>query len=238
MSVSVSTAIELDGLHSLWDPKNTKCLNASRTESIGGFVMTDLGGKANLFVNGLPTLDDSGFIEFRQDQIRDYLSTFNYTLPLTAFSLNVWFRSKFTQDTQTVFAYTVSGEKEIVLQLSSQTKIKPYILQYSDFQISTADMKNKWVNICWTRDTTTGRNRFYRDGEFLAEISRDSLTAARTGGDFIIGQLPSIGTPIDSTFTEDENLDGDFGYMSIYDKELSADSVRKNYHALRTRFGA
>lgn len=238
MSVSVSTAIELDGLYSLWDPKNTKCLNAPRTETVGGFNMIDLGGKANLFINGLPSLNDLGYLSFRQDQTIDYLSTFNYTVPLTAFSFNVWFRSKFTQDGQTVISYSISGERELVLQLNGRTSIKPYILQYSDFQIPTTDMKDKWVNLCWTRDTTTGRNRFYRDGDLLAEISRDSLTAPRTAGDFIIGQFAGPGTPIESTFSADFNLDGDFGYLAVYDKELSSDSVKKNYHAVRTRFGA
>lgn len=237
MSVSVSTSIELEGLHSLWDPANKRCINVPKLESIGGQQILDLGAKSALFAYGLTKLDDAGFISFRTDQNTDYLGIPVYTIPLSAFTLNFWFRSRFTDDTQTLFAYSVSGDSEVVIQAASPTSFRPIILGYGDFRVATTDMKDKWVNFTWSRDTTTGRNTFYRDGEKIGELFRDSLNAPRTGGALTIGQMPAIGVPIQSTFTVNTNLDGDFGPCIIYDRELSAASIKKNYHALRTRFG-
>lgn len=238
MGVGILTSIELDQLYSLWDPKNKKCINVPASESIGDREIVDLGGKKPLTAQGLSRLDDAGFIAFNSDSVLDYCVSYTYTLPPSAFSINIWFRSRFNQNTQTVLTYSLSGTPSFVLQASNKTTIKPTILGYSDFPFTTTDMQNKWVNICWTRDTTTGRNIFYRDGEKLGEFYRDALVPPAGDGDLFIGQLPAPGVgPVEDYFDGLKNLDGDFGYLSIYSKELSATSVRQNYNALRKRFG-
>jgi hypothetical protein len=59
-------------------------------------------------------------------------------------------------------------------------------------------------------------------------------TAHTTNGYLIIGQeadAPGGG------FDANQNLDGDFSFISVYDKALSATEIQQNFNALRGRYG-
>jgi hypothetical protein len=116
---------------------------------------------------------------------------------------------------------------------ASSSTIQPWALNAAS-NVSTAIMLNVWVNFAWTRSTVTGINTFYRDGQQIGTYTGSAGTPIASGGYFIIGQeadAPGGG------FDVNQNLDGDFARLDIYNRVLSPLEIKQNFNALRGRFG-
>jgi len=227
MSLSHSPAIITQNLVLCLDAANTKSYPGS------GTTWTDLSGRGyNFTIYGSPTFNSSGYFTFANNQTTQYIMRFPFETPTAEITYSCWFRSNFTNANQTPFTYSVSGNNEMLFFTNSSTQLAPHP-KGTSVPVNTTNMQNVWVNFAWSRVTSTGRNAFYRDGQYLGEYIASAGTDITSGGDMIIGQEP------DSTrggFDVNQNLDGDFARLDIYNRALAAQEIQQNYNALRGRF--
>lgn len=158
---------------------------------------------------------------------------FPFETPTVNITYSCWFRSNFSNVNQTPFTYSVNGNNEMLLFTNSNTQIAPHPKGVS-VAVNTTSMTNVWVNFTWSRAAATGINRFYRDGVFLSQYTENAGVNVSANGHLIIGQ------EADDTgggFDANQNLDGDFASLAIYDRVLSDAEVLRNFNALRSRYG-
>lgn len=225
MSIEVGADYVQDGLFSLYDPKSAKSYPGS------GATLFDVINGHNLTIVGSPTFNSAGYFTFANNQVTDYMENATYPHPTTAVSYNVWFRSNFTSNQQTPFMYSVGGDNQMVCFITSATNWQPISIN-SAYNVGVTTMLNTWVNLSWTRTSATGFNVFYRDGVQLDTRTADAGTNVTTNGRLLIAQEVD-GT----TFDVNQNLDGDFAFLAIYNRILTPAEVKQNFHALRGRFG-
>lgn len=199
-----------------------------------GTTWSDLSGNnKSLTIYGAPTYNSSGYFSFADNQITDYLMRYPYEHPTGDVTYSVWFRSRYTSSDQTIFTYSVGGNNEMLLFARGSGVIAPHPLGVS-VDIPTTSMANVWVNFSWSRELSTGKNVFYRDGQYIHEYTASPGVAVAGNGHLIIGQeadAPGGG------FDPNQNLDGDFASMSIYNRVLSVSEVQRNFNAFRARYG-
>ena len=228
MAVSYNPSIVTDGL--------VLCLDAANPRSYPGTGSTwfDLTKNAyDLTIYGSPTFNQSGYFTFGNNQTTQYMMRFPFENPTDNVTYSCWFRSNFFDATQTPFTYSVGGNNEMLLFTRSNTQLAPFTKNV-ELSIITASMTNIWVNIVWTRSTSTGLNLFYRDGQNIAQYIGSAGTAITAGGHLIIGQeADSSGGGFDSN----QNLDGDFARLDVYNRILSAAEIQQNFFATRSRYG-
>lgn len=224
MTIKTGNDIVQDGLFSMYDAKSIKSYPGSGTTFI------DVVNGYNLTIVGSTTFNSAGYFTFANNQVTDYMENATYPHPTTAVSYNVWFRSNFTSNQQTPFMYSVGGNNEMLCFITSATNWQPYS-KNSAYNVGVTTMLNRWVNLSWTRTSTTGFNVFYRDGVQLDTRTADAGVDITTNGRLLIGQ------EVDGiTFDAGQNLDGDFAFLAIYNRILTPGEVKQNFDALRGRF--
>lgn len=228
MGVNYNSKIVTDGL--------ILCIDAANPKSYPGSGTTWLdisGNNYNLTIYGSPTYNASGYFTFANDQITQYMMRTPFENPTTAVTYSCWFRSNFAQPTQTPFTYSVGGNNEMLFFISNSTTLSPFPINVP-VNVTTTDMTNLWVNFTWTRLSSTGVNVFYRNGVQIGTYTGNAGTDIITGGFLIIGQeSDSAG----GGFDPNQNLDGDFARLDIYNRVLSAAEIQQNFDAIRGRFG-
>ena len=228
MGIAYNTSIIKDGL--------VLCLDAANPKSYPGTGTTwfDLSGNnTNLTIYGSPTFNSTGYFTFSNNQTTQYMMRFPFGTPTAAITYSCWFRSNFTSSTQTPFTYSVGGNNEMLFFINSSTNLAPHPLGVS-VGTNTTDMTNVWVNFSWTRDSTSGKSIFYRDGQYIGEYTASAGVSISSGGYLIIGQeADSAG----GSFDPAQNLDGDFSRLDIYNRVLNDAEIMQNFNALRGRFG-
>jgi hypothetical protein len=213
-------------------------LDASHPNSYPGAGTTwfDLSGNGyDIEIVGSPEHNPSGYFKFEDNQVTQYMIRSPFEIPTENITFSCWFRSNFSSNQQTPFTYSVNGNNEMLMFTSNRTTLRPHP-KGSATTVPTSDMKDVWINFTWSREASTGNNRFYRDGELIG--TRDGHLAGTpitAGGYLLIGQeVDGAGVP--ASFDPNQNLDGDFAQLSIYSKILSPAEVGQNYNALRNRF--
>lgn len=228
MATSYSPRVVSDGLVLLLDARNPRSYPGT------GTTWFDISGNArNFTIGGATTFNPAGYFTFANNQTSQHIIRFPFETPTVNITYSCWFRSNFSNATQTPFTYSVAGDNEMLFFINNSTTLAPHPLGTS-VPVSTTSMINVWVNFTWSRVTATGRNAFYRDGQYLGEYIASAGTAIASGGWFIIGQeADSAGGGFDAT----QNLDGDFARLEIYNRALSPEEVKQNFNASRRRFG-
>jgi hypothetical protein len=223
-----SPQIVKDGLVLLLDAANTKSYPGS------GTTWFDRSGNGyNFTIYGSPTFNSSGYFTFSNNQTTQYMMRFPFETPTVEITYSCWFRSNFSSANQTPFTYSVSGNNEMLMFMNSSTLLTPHPLGVAR-DISTSNMQNVWVNFAWSRVASTGKNVFYRDGQYVGEYTASAGTSITGGGHMIIGQeadAPGGG------FDPAQNLDGDFSRLDVYNRALTAAEVLQNYNATKGRYG-
>jgi len=214
------------------------CLDARNTNSYpgSGSTWTDLSGNGYDFtIYGSPTHNSSGYFTFDNDQTTQYIMRYPFETPTAEITYSCWFRSNFTSSTQVPFTYSVNGNNEMLLFIDNSTTLVPHPKgRARPPSFTVASMQNVWVNICWSRVSSTGTNLFYRDGQYIGDYTNDVGSSITTGGHLIIGQeADSFG----GSFDANQNLDGDFARLDVYNRALTAEEISQNFNALRGRFG-
>lgn len=212
-----------------WMSNSTK-----RKGSNQNIMWYDLSGRGRHFtVFGNPTFNSAGYFTLANNQTTQYMWRFPFETPTTAITYSCWFRSNFTNATQTPFMYSVNGNNEMLLFINNSTQLS-FQPKGSASNVNTSSMLNTWVNIAWSRDSATGVNVFYRDGVQIGTYTAGAGSNITAGGHLIIGQEADAAG---GGFDPAQNLDGDFSRLDVYDRVLSADEVRQNFNALRGRYG-
>jgi hypothetical protein len=95
-------------------------------------------------------------------------------------------------------------------------------------------MQNKWCNFVRTRIKSSGDEKYYMNGVLVGERTIFANQSIVTGGSLIVGQeadAPNGG------FDSNQNLDGDFARLDIYNRALSNSEILQNFNALKGRYG-
>jgi hypothetical protein len=192
------------------------------------------GNQYNLSIIGSPAYNSNGYFTFANNQISEYMVRNNFENPLQDVTYFCWFRSNFFSSAQTPFTYSVAGNNEMLFYVPSSTQLNPHPKGTSVI-VNTSSMQNVWVNFSWTRQTSTGLNIFYRDGVQIGTHTEFAGTAISAGGDLVIGQEVDLAGP--GGFDVNQNLDGDFSYLLIYNRVLSNREIQQNFNATRARYG-
>lgn len=224
-----------DGLQVERVPSGTTSPTPYNSIYYGGSVFRDLTIYDNdMTIYGAPTYNSSGYFTFANNQTTQYIMDSSFPNPTTAVTYNIWFRSNFASPVQTPFTYSVGGNNEMLFFIANSTTFQPHPLGNNAWTVSTSDMTNVWVNATWTRDSATGVNILYRNGVQIGTFTASAGTNITTNGYLIIGQESDSGG---GGFDPAQNLDGDFSYISIYNRVLSSTEVAQNFNAIRIRYG-
>lgn len=227
MALYHSPQISLDGLVLCLDAANPKSYPGS------GNTLFDLSGnKYDFTIYGSPTYNSSGYFTFANNQTTQYIMRFPFETPTIDITYSCWFRSNFSNATQTPFTYSVNGNNEMLFFINNNTQLAPHPKGVS-IGVNTTNMTNIWVNFTWSRVTSTGQSLFYRDGQNIGEYTASAGTSIVSGGHMIIGQeADSAG----GSFDISQNLDGDFARLDVYNRALSPQEIQQNYNAIKGRF--
>lgn len=228
MAVNYQYRIVRDGL--------VLCLDAADRKSYPGSGTTwfDRSGNGNHFtIYGSPTYNSSSYFTFADNQTTQYIMRYPFDTPTIDITYSCWFRSNFLNINQTPFTYSVNGNNEMVLFTNNSAQLAPYPMG-TPLAFNTTSMANIWVNFVWTRVTSSGQNLFYRDGQNIGQYTASPGTPITAGGHMIIGQeADSAG----GNFDINQNLDGDFARLDIYNRALTLQEIQQNFNATRGRFG-
>lgn len=176
---------------------------------------------------------NEGYFNF-SNNTTNYLMNTSYPMPTNTVSVNVWARQ--TSNTANIFTYhDATSTNEFMLYVEAPLLIRPHTKGDNTWSITpSSTVLNRWINYCWTMNRTTGVEILYMDGVQVSTITRLAGTSLVSNGYLVIGQeADSAGGSFDAA----QNLDGDFGFMSIYNRVLSASEVNQNFQALRGRYG-
>lgn len=212
------------------------CVDAANPRSYpgSGTTLFDIAGTNNMTIYGSPTYNAAGYFTLGTDQTTQYIMNSLFPHPTTAVTYNVWFRSNFAGPVQTPFTYSVAGDNQMLFYIPNSTTFVPHPLGNNTWTVATSNMANVWVNATWTRDSASGVNILYRNGIQVGTFTASAGTNIVTNGYLIIGQesdAPGGG------FDPNQNLDGDFSHLSIYNRVLSPEEALQNFNAMKGRYG-
>ena len=228
MSLGHGPSVVRDGIVLSVDAANVKSYPGS------GTTWFDLSGNnRNLTIFGSPAHNPAGYFTLANNQTTQYMQRFPFETPTVDITYSCWFRSNFTSTAQTPFTYSVNGNNEMLFYIENSTQLTPHPKGITR-QLATTNMTNIWVNFAWSRQTSTGENLFYRDGQLIGQYTASAGVPTVANGHLIIGQeADSPG----GSFDPNQNLDGDFSRLDIYNRVLSLTEVQQNFEALRGRYG-
>jgi hypothetical protein len=218
-------------------------LQVERSSSMTGFnpninvlntSVNDLVGSNKLTIYGDCTFNDSGYVTFPTDTTTQYLMNSTFPFPVDDHTIECWYNSNFTQDTQTPYTYSVAGDNHYLCYLNSSTEIAPHSFNNSSYTITVPNMLGVWCNFTRTRVKLTGQENYYLNGVLVGNRIISANTATPTNGYLIVGQ--EADTP-GGGFSSGQNLDGSFSKLAIYDRALTDVEVQQNFNALRGRYG-
>lgn len=102
---------------------------------------------------------------------------------------------------------------------------------FSQTQINNLGLRNNWrlITMTYTQNSPVSNNKVYVNGIEQSTSQQGGTTNSRSFGNSI---------NFVSAFNNNSyNLAATIGYISIYNRELTAAEVLQNYNALKTRFG-
>jgi hypothetical protein len=197
-----------------------------------GSIVKDIVSENNLTVYGSPEFTSDLSINLANNNLNEYLMNSNFPNPTEEVTYSIWFKSRFTNPVQTPFTYSVGGNNEMLFYISNSTTISPHS-KGSVANFAVDDMTNRWINFVWTSNRITGDDVYYINGEVVGTRNHAPGSLITTNGYLIIGEeadSPGGG------FATNQDLDGEFSNMSVYNKVLTSSEIKQNFNALRGRY--
>jgi hypothetical protein len=226
MATNYNPRISIDGLLACFDAANTKSYPGT------GTTWTDLIQSIPMTIYGAVT-HQNGYFTFGVNQTTQYIMNTSFPMPTGDHTVESWFRITNNQANQTPYTYSVAGDNALLLFTNSLTQVAPHSFGNS-FGINVPNMLNRWINFTRTRIQSIGVEVYCMDGVQIGTRTYSAGTAHTTNGYLIIGQeADSPGGGFDAN----QNLDGDFSFISVYNRALSAAEIQQNFNALRGRYG-
>ena len=240
MGLNHGTNIVKDGLVFYQDPANPRSYPRSGTEvhnlgTTGSMATSSLEGNGTTFVN-----ENAGIFDL--DGSDDYITTPTYIPSSKNATWGIWAR---TDISMVAFKWlwgtsTSSGGSEWSISAydfgsTGQGTIRGRVRtlanspHYTSVHTTSAPSIGEWFYITFTWDGST--MKIYYNG---VEEDSESVSTYYDGGRLI----QTIGTYIyNAGSTKTYEWNGQIGPHHIYDRSLSAQEVKQNYNALKSRFG-
>ena len=187
---------------------------------------------------GIGSTVSNGYYRFPNNQVSNYLMDASYPMPTGNHTISCWFRSNFSSVNQTPYTYSINGDNTYLLLTDLATSIVPH--SFGDrYPITVPSMLNKWCNFARTRVATNGLEVYYMNGTNVGSRIVSPNTTAGANGFLIVGQEADSSPTGNSggSFDTNQNLDGDFARLDVYNRALNLSEVRQNFNAARPRFG-
>ena len=200
----------------------------------GSLIHTGVGIETG---SGIGRTVTNGYYKFPNDQVTNYLMDTSYPMPTRDHTISCWFRSNFTSTNQTPYTYSINGDNTWLCFTDSSVSIVPH--SFGDrYPVTVPSMLNKWCNFTRTRVATNGLEVYYMNG---AQVGSRIVQANRTAGAngfLIVGQEADTAPTGNNngSFATNQNLDGDFARLDVYDRALNISEVKQNFNAARPRF--
>ena len=237
MSYNYSPKIVTDGLEFYIDSANPKSYTSGST------IENDLVGSQDMILNnGVSYSDDNlGSLEF--DGIDDFCQTANVYTRSECMSWDVWFMrmgdigSHHMVYSHYVPYFSFRGALAGVVNkdkflLSFFTVLRNVATQRYLYSQKTY-LDNTWYNVCCTLETniTTGiaDAKMYVNGELENSVSFSGVVDSVYSAPYSLR--------LSKWSTNQLPFKGKIPSLKIYNKILSADEVRQNFNATKTRFG-
>jgi hypothetical protein len=209
-------------------------LNSTISSPRSGNMINDISGNSNnLIIYGGAEFTSNLTLNLSDNNTNQYLMNANFPNPTQQVTYSIWFKSRFFNPVQTPFTYSVGGNNEMLFFISNSTTITPHC-KGSAANYTVENMTNKWINFVWTSDRVTGDDVYYINGEVVGTRNYGLGSLITTGGYLIIGEeadLPGGG------FDANQDLDGEFSNMCVYNKIFTASEIKQSFNALRGRYG-
>jgi hypothetical protein len=226
MGIGYNPRIATDGIVSCFDAANTKSYPGS------GTTWVDIINSIPMTIYGAVT-HQNGYFTFGVNQTTQYIMNSSFAMPAGDHTIECWFRVTNNQANQTPYTYSVAGDNSLLFYTNSLTQLAPHSFG-SAFSINVESILDRWINFTRTRVQSSGVEVYHMNGVQIGTRTINAGTAFTTNGYLIIGQEadnPGGG------FDANQNLDGDFSFISIYNRALSAQEISNNFNALRGRYG-
>jgi len=227
MAFNYSPKVVTDGLVLYWDAGNPRSYISGST-SWNDISRSGLNGT---LVNG-PTFDSTNGGSIMFDGSNDYAST--DISPITSsiqtnnrLTLSAFFKPNFSgQYRDLVGVNKTTGNNPFTIRLDISNNI------FFDISVggtrwtprfATSYTPNTWYHVCGTfGDNIT---KTYLNGQFINQTTTSGSLATFTTGDFGVIYLGYA------------SYSGNVASVQLYNRDLSAQEVRQNYNAHKSRFG-
>jgi hypothetical protein len=226
MSYNNGPKIVTNGLVLYLDAANNRSYPGS------GTVWTDItkNGNNGTLTNG-PTFNAANIGSIVFDGTNDYVQTSGTVINIAAnWSTNVWFKTNGSTNIGSLVVRGLAAENtQWRCEVQASTgKVNFLMRNPSDQSIlgTTSTNDNRWHMATYTN--TSGLVRIYLDGNL-----ENSATITNLGdiasSNLVLGRLGDSGGPY--------YYNGSIAQASVYNRALSAEEIRQNYHASKGRFG-
>ena len=207
---------------------------SSRTSTTGtSNSWKDITGNNNhLTIYGGPVFNKAGYMTFLSDQISQYMMNSSFPFPTSDNTMECWFYTT-SVGAQTPLTYSVAGDNSQLIIFANSTTFQPWTLAVA-YNFTVTSIVNQWIHVARTRIKSSGLDNFYINGKLVGSGTTSAGTAVTTNGYLIVGQeADSPGGGFDAN----QNLDGNIGRISIYNRALTAEEIQQNFNATRARYG-
>ena len=211
------------------------CLDAASKRSYPGTgtVWTDLTGSNNGTLTNGPTFDagNGGSLSF--DGLDDYVQTQNITISTANFMLSCWIKFDSFSSLSTPLAsshyYATGYNGNFILRINSGNSITfaTYNGRSNEQYITTnySMYINRWYNIVVDGDGVN--SSIYVDTDKISSFAQNKVLTDLSNGGLIIG---------DDISWSNQAFNGAVSNVSIYNRALTADEIRRNYLSTKERF--
>ena len=249
MSFNYSPKIVTDGLVFYLDAENFKCYNDSQDEAYSIARQEANGDLQKLnFVNvapsdGVQIIDDNGITVFQFDGTDEYLDVIG--TPLDNIPTDLTYASWFSHDRATAqgsilfLPGTGANVNRTWLYPNGNNMNAAFTdgtaqfgVTYSDFTASNYPNEyNYVVATCELEPTLTSSTLTISvNGEQVRQVTGQGRVSGRPAGP----NEPDVGRGASSA---SQRFNGKIANASIYNKALTSEEIKRNYNAMKSRFG-
>ena len=227
MSLGHGASIVRDGLVLHLDAAGAKSYPGS------GTTWTDLSGNGNdgTLVNGVGySSDNNGSLDF--DGSNDYVNTGLGNYSDDEISLSAWFNTSITSGTRTIIGrggINTLNEIDLIFGYADPFRLVARFAGPSNQILYTWPIENanKWKNAVMTikNNGATRTNTLYIDGVSVGSTTSSNIISSYSEN-FYVGRIE-----------DGRYFSGNISQVSIYNRALTADEIKKNFEATRGRYG-
>ena len=234
MGLNHGTNIVKDGLVFYVDAANSRSYPGS------GTTVTDLKGTSNGTMSGDTSFNSSNFGVFNFDGTDDYIST--SLIQSGTITVSCWF---YTNDASTQMAFFGAGTTNpyqirnfglesgeyAVFVYTKDLSPNSRGIRHNSTEGSISYNTGQWTHFVGIIEKVTSTNaNYYLYENGVLKLQVNDGYREQTTYPFFLGAMNNFGTA-----TQDFN--GQIGPIQMYNRALSAQEVKQNYNALKSRFG-